>query len=155
MNGYHSLQPIYKSDRVTVSKAIREHDGKSVILKSQTPEYPSLRDTTRIKYEFELSQKFSPKGMVPILGMEKMGNGYTLIQEDVDGISLLEAWNLSSKTISYFLKLAISITEILADLHKNGIIHKDIKPTNILVQRHTDKVFLIDLGLASLLHSEE
>ena len=99
MNGYHSLQPIYKSDRVTVSKAIREHDGKSVILKSQTPEYPSLRDTTRIKYEFELSQKFSPKGMVPILGMEKTGNGYTLIQEDVDGISLLEAWNLSSKTI--------------------------------------------------------
>ena len=93
MNHYHSNQTIYKSERVTVSRAISESDGKSVILKSQTSEFPSQRDITRIKYEYELSQKFSLEGMVPILGLEKQGNGFTLVMEDVGGIPLLDYWN--------------------------------------------------------------
>ena len=155
MNGYNSLQTIYKSERVTVSRAIRDMDGKEVILKSQTSEFPSQRDLTRIKYEYELSQKFSPKGMVPILVLEKQGNGFTLVMEDVGGIPLLEYWNSSSKTLSLFLEISISITKILSNLHENGIVHKDIKPANILVSQTTNQVYLIDLGLASLLSSEE
>jgi predicted ATPase/C4-dicarboxylate-specific signal transduction histidine kinase len=105
--------------------------------------------------EFELSQKFSLEGMVPILGLEKQGNGFTLVMEDVGGIPLLDYWNSTSKSISLFLELAISITKNLSNLHENGIIHKDIKPANILVSQTTNQVYLIDLGLASLLSSEE
>ena len=155
MKGYNSLQTIYKSERVTVSRAIRDQDGKKVILKSQTSEFPSQRELTRIKYEYELSQKFSLDGMVPILGLEKQGNGFTLVIEDVGGIPLLEYWNSSSKTLSLFLEISISITKILSNLHENGIVHKDIKPANILVSQTTNQVYLIDLGLASLLSSEE
>jgi predicted ATPase/C4-dicarboxylate-specific signal transduction histidine kinase len=155
MNTYHSPQILYQSERVTVSRAIRDSDGRSVILKSQNAEFPSLRDLTRIKMEYELSQKYSPKGMVPILGIEKQGNGFTLIMEDVGGIPLLEYWNSTSKALSLFLELAISITKILSNLHEIGIIHKDIKPANILVSQTGNQVYLIDLGLASLLSSEE
>ena len=155
MQGYHSLQLIYKSDRVTVSRAIRESDGKHIVLKSLATAYPSPRDLTRIRYEYDLSQKFSLSSMVPILSLEKEGNGYALVMEDVDGIPLLEYWSASPKTLSVFLQLSIQITESLAEIHKNEIIHKDIKPANILVQKNTGKVYLIDLGLASLLRSEE
>ncbi len=143
MQGYQNLKSIYLSERVNVYRAIREIDGKSVILKTQTSEYPSIRDLTRIKYEFDLSQKFPISGMVPILALEKNGNGYTLVMEDVDGIPLLEYWNSSQRSIPIFLNLAIQLTDTLSDLHKYGIIHKDLKPSNILVQRETGKVFLI------------
>jgi histidine kinase len=155
MNGYLSLQIIYKSDRITVSRAIRVHDGKKVILKSQNAEYPSLHELTRIKYEYDLYSRFSLDGLVPILSLEKTGNGYTLVMEDVGGIPLLEYWSTTNKTIQTFCELAIKITKNLSELHKNAIIHKDIKPANILVQKDMGKVFLIDLGLASLLQSEE
>ncbi len=155
MNTYYSPQILYQSERVTVSRAIRDLDGRSVILKSQNAEFPSLRDLTRIKMEYELSQKYSPKGMVPILGIEKQGNGFMLVMEDVGGIPLLDYWNSTSKALSLFLELAISITKNLSNLHENGIIHKDIKPANILVNQTTNQVYLIDLGLASLLSSEE
>jgi predicted ATPase/GAF domain-containing protein len=155
MQGYQNLKSIYQSERVNVYRAIRKIDGKSVILKTQTSEYPSIRDLTRIKYEFDLSQKFPISGMVPILALEKNGNGYTLVMEDVDGIPLLEYWNSSQRSIPIFLNLAIQLSNTLSDLHKYRIIHKDLKPSNILVQRETGKVFLIDLGLASLLQSEE
>jgi serine/threonine protein kinase len=155
MNGYRTLQTLYISERVTVSRALRDSDGKSVILKSQNAEYPTLQDLTRIQYEFELSRKYPVSGMVPILSLEKQGNAYTLVLEDVGGIPLLEYWNQSPKTIPLFLDLAIGITENLSHLHKTQIIHKDIKPANILVQKETGNVYLIDLGLASLLRSEE
>ena len=155
MNGYRTLQTLYVSERITVSRALRDSDGKSVILKSQNAEYPNLRDITRIQYEYELSQKYPILGLVPIHSLEKQGNAYTLVMEDVGGIPLLDYWNFSLKTIPIFLDLAIGITEILSHLHKTQIIHKDIKPANILVQKETGKVYLIDLGLASLLRSEE
>ena len=155
IQGFKEIFSIYKSERVTVYRAIRELDGKSVILKTLNAEYPTLKDLTRIKYEFDLSQNFQISGTVPILSLEKQGNGFMLVSEDVGGVPLLNYWNSSVKSIPLFLNLAIQITEILAGIHKNQIIHKDIKPGNILVQKDTGKVYLIDLGLASLLISEE
>ena len=69
--------------------------------------------------------------------------------EDVGGVPFLEYWNTTPKTLTIFLNLAIQITEILSLLHKTQIIHKDIKPTNILVQKETGRMYLIDLNLLS------
>ena len=155
MRGFKELQTIYKSERVTVYRGLREIDNFPVIIKTQTAEFPNPRDLTRIKYEYELSQKYPNLGIVPIFSLEKVGNGYNLIMEDVGGIPLLEYWESSLKSIPIFLELSIQITTILGNLHKNQIIHKDIKPANILVQKDSAKVYLIDLGLASLLQNEE
>ena len=149
MNGFQILQTLYKSERVTVSLAIRDSDGKQLILKSQNAEYPALRDLTRIQYEFELSLKYPVEGMVPIYSLEKQGNAYTPVMEDVGGVPFLEYCNTTPKTLTIFLNLAIQITEILSLLHKTQIIHKDIKPTNILVQKETGRMYLIDLNFLS------
>ena len=151
MQGYQNFQTIYQSQRVIVSRAVRESDGKSVVLKALNSEFPGIRDLTRFKYEYELSEKAKNTGIVPVIDLVKHGNGLILVMEDVEGIPLLEYWNSTSKTLTIFFNLSTQITHILSNLHEKGILHKDIKPANILVQKETGKVYIIDLGLASLL----
>ena len=155
MQGYQIIQTIYSSERISVLRAFRESDGKSVVIKSLNSDLPAQRDITRIKYEFELSERGSGTGIVPVLELVKQKNGLLLVMEDVEGIPLMEYWKSTPRTLAIFLNLSIQITRILSNLHEKGILHKDIKPTNILVQKSTGKVYVIDLGLDSVIQSEE
>ena len=55
---------------------------------------------------------------------------------------------------SQFLRIAIGIAVALGGLHGNGIIHRNVKPGNILVDRATGRVWLMDFGIASILPRE-
>jgi PAS domain S-box-containing protein len=56
--------------------------------------------------------------------------------------------------ISTFLRLAIAISAALGRVHGRGLVHKDIKPTNILVNSATGQVWLTGFGIASRLPRE-
>jgi len=53
-----------------------------------------------------------------------------------------------------FLRLAVNLAAALGKLHQRGLIHKDIKPANILVDSATDRVWLTGFGIASRLPRE-
>ena len=52
------------------------------------------------------------------------------------------------------MRLAISIAVALGKLHRQGLMHKDIKPANILVNAARDQAWLMGLGVASRLPRE-
>ena len=56
--------------------------------------------------------------------------------------------------IASFLRLAIGIATALAQVHQRGLIHKDIKPANVLVNSVTGQVWLMGFGIASRLPRE-
>ena len=53
-----------------------------------------------------------------------------------------------------FLRLAIGLSSALGRLHQHGLIHKDIKPANALVNAATGQVWLMGFGIASRLPRE-
>ncbi len=57
-------------------------------------------------------------------------------------------------TLESFLRLAIGIATALAEVHRRGLIHKDIKPANVLVDSATGQVWLTGFGIASRLPRE-
>jgi len=75
------------------------------------------------------------------------------LSEDPGGEPLLrllgQPWEIAS-----FLRLAIGLAAALARLHERGLIHKDIKPANILVNNATWAVWLTGFGIASHLPRE-
>ena len=77
----------------------------------------------------------------------------TLLSEDPGGEPLLRLlgrpWEITS-----FLRFAIGLAAALARLHGRGLIHKDIKPANILVNNATWTVWLTGFGIASHLPRE-
>jgi predicted ATPase/tRNA A-37 threonylcarbamoyl transferase component Bud32 len=155
LSGYANIETIYTSESKTVARGIRSFDSRKVILKYLNEETPSLRDITRLNYEYKLSQKIQIDGMIPILNLERIENRFLLVMEDVGAIPFLEYWNSTEKSIALFIDIALQISEVLSRMHQHGIIHKDIKPANILIHPETSKIYIIDLGFASELKSEE
>jgi serine/threonine protein kinase len=74
--------------------------------------------------------------------------------EDFGGSSLGHFANGRSLSLEQFLPIALQLIEILHLLHQQRVIHKDIKPANILIQPKTGQVKLIDFSISSLLPRE-
>jgi predicted ATPase/signal transduction histidine kinase len=76
-----------------------------------------------------------------------------LILEDPGG-EPLDRFLGQPMELSRFLRFAVGIAGALGKLHRHGLIHKDIKPANILVNSASDAVWLTGLGIASRLPRE-
>jgi serine/threonine protein kinase len=86
---------------------------------------------------------------------KKIGIPY-LIMEYVEGMTLKDILKekkpLDLKTI---FKISEDILSALTDIHKKNVIHRDIKPRNIMIEKESGKALLIDFGLAKDVLSEK
>ena len=90
-------------------------------------------------------------GIVQPLALENYCNQYALVMADEGDVALS---TLLPFSVSDFFAVAIQLTQILQNLHGNRVIHKDIKPQNILIHPETGAIQLIDFSLSSLLPKE-
>ena len=72
-----------------------------------------------------------------------------LVLEDFGGEPLDGSWG--PLALERFLPLAVRIADAVADVHAGGVVHKDLKPQNILVHPGDGEVKITDFGLASRL----
>ena len=151
--GYTIVEQIYARSKTVVYRAVRELDKQSVVIKSLRTDYPSLKDIAQIRQEYEIIQNIDIPGVVKPLGLENYSNGIALILED-GGISLERAIALQKIELPDFLHAAIQLADALSFLHQHNIIHKDIKPENIIINPETKQVKLIDFGIATRLSKE-
>ena len=87
------------------------------------------------------------------LELVRDGDRTVLMLED-DGGEPLDRLLVAPLQVGHFLHLAITIAGTLGKVHRRGLIHKDIKPANILVNRTTGAVKLTGFGIASRLTRE-
>lgn len=107
-------------------------------------------DITRFALESEILARLRHPSIVEYRhhGLTKEGYPY-LAMEWVDGESLeqklLEGGNLS---VEETLRVARTVAEALSVAHAEGVIHRDLKPTNILLTKENQAVKLVDFGIA-------
>jgi serine/threonine protein kinase len=133
---------------------VREKDSLAVVIKLLASEYPSFNELLQFRNQYTISKNLDILGIIYPLSLEAYGNGYILVMADTGGISLREYIKNSILSLEEFLAVAIQLSDILHDLHQNRVIHKDIKPANILIHPETKQVQLIDFSIASLLPKE-
>ncbi|GGA29899.1 serine/threonine-protein kinase [Okeania sp. KiyG1] len=149
---------IHESERTVVYRAVAKANAQPVAIKLMGNQFPSFYELVQFRNQYTIASNLSFEGIVKPLALFSYQNGYALIMPDFGGISLGEYYqNLpprEAKDISLFLNIAIEIAEIIYQLHQNRIIHKDIKPANILINPETKQVKIIDFSISTLLPKE-
>ncbi|UNU23702.1 AAA family ATPase [Microcoleus vaginatus] len=153
--GYTIAETLYEGDRTVVYRGIRERDRQPVILKMIKDEYPNIEEITRFRQEYAIPQKLDVPGIVKPYNLVNYENSFALVLEDFGGQSVSELLKNIKIHLQEFLLLAISLVETLSQVHKVGIIHKDIKPSNIIINPETREVKITDFSIAIALPKEQ
>jgi PAS domain S-box-containing protein len=152
--GYKVFKKLYESDRSLIYRARRDSDQLSVVLKVLRQEYPSPVAIARFQREYHILRSLNLEGVIQANGLETYQQSPVIVLEDFGGKSLqmwLPEWIFN---LSEFLRLAIQITSILGEIHAHHMMHKDINPSNIVLNPATGQVKIIDFGIASILSRE-
>jgi predicted ATPase/signal transduction histidine kinase/tRNA A-37 threonylcarbamoyl transferase component Bud32 len=150
---YTITQLLSRGGSATLYRAVRDTDRRPVVLKVLDARLSRPKDVERLKHEYEIGKLVDSPAVVKPLALETYQGMPALVLEDFDGQSLDELLGTPMAT-GRFLPLAISIAGAVADIHQQGIVHKDLKPHNILMNLGTGEVKVGDFGLASCLSSK-
>ncbi len=136
-NGYSEL---YKAKRY----------GKWYVLKRLTdkekdnPRYQSL-----LEKEFDIAIQLSHQNVVQTVTLEDIPQlGLCIVQEFIDGITWNDFFSKNNISKKETFRILGELCDALAYIHNKQIVHRDIKPNNILITRDGHHVKLIDFGLA-------
>ena len=151
---YKILASISKSASSEVYRSIRLQDNKAVILKVLKQDYPTPDQLTRYKQEYEIARSLNLQGVVQVYGLEHASNTFAISLEDFGGDSLKKLMASRQFSLEECLTIAIQVTEILGELHQKNIIHKDINPSNIVLNPSSGELKLIDFGISTVLSRE-
>ena len=150
-SNYEAIELIHESDRTLVYRGNQLDSKRPVVIKFMRNPYPSFSEFVQFRNQYTIAKNLTVEGIVKPYALERYENRYAFVMEDFGGCSLSA---ISHYSISEFLDLAIQLVAILHELHKNCVIHKDIKPDNILIHPKTRKVKLIDFSISTLLPKE-
>ena len=153
--GYQETNQIYAGNRTLIYQAIRATPRQPAIVKVLRNPYPSFNELVQFRNQYIITRNLEHPAIVKPLALERYKNGYALIMPDSGAIALSDYWPKSDHCLTEFLNIAIQLAEVLNYLSVQRIIHKDIKPANILIHRETKQIKLIDFSISSLLPTEQ
>ncbi len=154
LSGYQIGEQIYAGTRTLVYRGVRQQDQKPVVIKLLRRDYPSVSELVQFRNQYTITKNLDNEGIVRTYSLENYQNSYALVMEDFGGISLKQYTSATPISLADFFPIALQIVTILNNLYHHRIIHKDIKPANILINPTTKQVKLIDFSIASLLSRE-
>jgi len=144
-------QLLSDNDGILLCRACREGvDGKRDIVLAVLPaaEHPTPQSLDRLTHEYHVRDELDGAWAAKPLELVQEASRTILVLEDPGGEPL--SWLLGAPMeIGSFLRLAIQIATALGEVHQHGLVHKDVKPANVLVNRTSGQVRLTGFGFAS------
>ncbi|CQR56720.1 diguanylate cyclase [Paenibacillus riograndensis] len=154
---YEIVETISDQYTKSIYRSIDPLSGESVILKVLKSEFSGTEEVMRFKQEYKLLMELSASipGVIRPCRLEEQNGSYVMVLEDIRGRSLKRIMAEDPPDQEALLQLAVRIVDILGAIHERSVIHKDIKPSNIIWNREENRVQIIDFGLAVKLSREK
>lgn len=144
------IEPVYESPDGYSKNSRTSIDGKNVLLKSLKERYvgASLYEGL-LKKEYEIGKGLVHPGICQTIDFRNIsGLGTCIVLEWIEGQSLasiLESKELDAVTSR---KIILELCDALDFIHHRQVVHKDIKPENIMITDNGRNVKIIDFGFS-------
>ena len=125
----------------------------SVLLLTPASLRPRLESLKKLEHEYSLCNDFDTTWAVRPLSLSQSNGQKMLVLEDPGG-EFLHRLIQGPMELKQFLRIAIGISTALGQLHNRSVIHKDLKPSNVLVDPATGHAWLTGFGISSRLPRE-
>nr|WP_314629048.1 diguanylate cyclase [uncultured Janthinobacterium sp.] len=157
------IKQLHSGPRSRVYRA-RAADGSALVVKMPNQQFPSFQQLAQFKREHAIARRCRHPGVALPLALQLHAGCWTMILEDTGGRALdqvLRAQVAARRTPSEpamalddFFDIALQLCAALEEVHRQGVIHKDINPSNLVWNGDRRLLQLIDFGIASELPSE-
>lgn len=154
-NRYEILRKIGDGGMAFVYQARDKLLNRIVAVKVLRPEFVDDQEfLVKFKREAEAVASLSHPNIVNVYDVGEDGKVHYIVMEYVDGQNLKEIIQDEGSLEEYTaLDIAKQIARALSAAHRNGIIHRDIKPHNILISKDGRQVKVADFGIAKAVSS--
>jgi PAS domain S-box-containing protein len=150
------FEPIREGVDFTLYRGRRHGDPSPVLALAPSAEQPSPQNLRRLEHEYSLAAELDPAWAARPLALTRH-EGRTILQlSDPGGEPLdvvLEREQGQPLELTRFLRIVIGLAVALGQVHRHGLIHKDVRPANVLVDDAAN-VWLTGFGIASQLPHE-
>ncbi|MEZ5465710.1 MAG: protein kinase [Lysobacteraceae bacterium] len=146
--GYRILRPLGEGGMASVFLAVQESLDREVALKVMAPALSANAEfAERFLQEGQITAKLSHPNLVTIYDIGSHGSVYYLAAEYIPGGTLRQRIDAGKLTVAQALDVAVDIARGLDYAHGKGIVHRDVKPGNVLF-RSDGTAVLADFGIA-------
>ncbi|HXA70375.1 MAG TPA: protein kinase, partial [Stellaceae bacterium] len=153
--GGDGLQVLWEDGERVFCRRESRVDGNPAAVLAVLPavEHPTPATLEGLAREYGLKDELNGAWAVRPLELVRERGRTMLVLEDTRSEPLHRLLGVPME-VRGFLRLAIAVAGALTQVHRRGLVHKDIKPANILVNRTTGEVKLTGFGIASRLPRE-
>lgn len=150
--GYALETLLYEGRRSRIYRGFRDEDGQPVVVK--LPRETAEVASRSLLHELTLGQSIDHHHVVRYFEILAHDEQWALVAEDFGALGLDQLLPAAGLPLDVFLDLAVQVSSGLAAIHAEGVVHKDIKPSNLAWNREQALVKIIDFGIASRLREE-
>ncbi|MDC3962588.1 AAA family ATPase [Polyangium jinanense] len=156
LTGYGLGDVAYEGSETRVYRAVHLASGTKVAIKVPLADVPSPRVMGRLVHEHQVLQQLATvSGVARVQGFAQRDGTVALVLEDPGFRSVDQVLATQGRLpLSAGLRFGRRLARVLEGVHAAGVMHKDVKPQNVLLDDESEQVTLLDFGIASMLSQE-
>ena len=147
-SGY-ALERLRVDSRFELYRGRRPGADASILVLAPARDPQTPADQRRLEHEYAMASDLNSAWAVRPLSIERRGGQNVVVLEDTGG-DPLEGMLGRPIELPRFLQIAIALAVALREVHHRGLVHKDVRPANVLLDA-ADRVRLTGFGIASRL----
>lgn len=157
LHGFGSFEDLQRGRVHLLFRGERLSDHQRVVLKTLRSEFPDERAVASLRHEYAVLESLDVPGAAVTIGLKRVHGLPGLLLEDCGHIDLLHHLQKTAPkgmSLIDFFHIALPLTHTVHELHTRGIVHRDINPSNIVLNEHLSPT-LVDFGSALTLSQFE